>query len=285
MLVSNSNLKEVYESNKSCFVIVFDRTKSIEENVNIAVKALNCKEAKESLTVAFNDVKSVEKITTRNQFVTVDYCANFSVETLKASKEFSKFETAAKFIKSCKVENLVFFSFETIIAAYTKEEVVQVKEEVKEEVKEVVKVKIIKSLLFKKMWDIIKDTATKLKCKLSDVSKSEALKMAYELPQEESISKNNHKKYFYSRKVAEVGIDKETLQPTYTNTAEIKPCSVVYIEFTDAEYVYWYVNEKLEMSELTRSHFGFKQTCFWQTMKDKITGWLDWEIFFNRMEA
>lgn len=139
----SKTVKEIYESRQEAFVVVFDRTLSVSQNVEWNLKqAFETKnnEVARCLISLFDTVPPVEKVTIRNKFVNFTmFCADLSVEELKNTKEFAKYTDARDFVKNAKLTTLVLFSVETIEAAYTKEEakVIEVIEEIKEvEIKE-----------------------------------------------------------------------------------------------------------------------------------------------------
>lgn len=141
-----------------------------------------------------------------------------------------------------------------------------------------------RSFVFQKMWAIISATAKMLNIPKSQVSKSEALKLAYEcwntrtlLIEEESYILEKTRG---AKRVQKVVCNPDTLKPNFIDTNEIEAKSVLYVEFNDEIYCYYFIDELFHIGELTKSHFGFKQTAMFQTMKDRVTGYKEWENFF-----
>ena len=123
----SKTVKEIYESRKEAFVVVYDRKLSLSQNVEWNLKqAFETKnnEVAKSLMSLFDTVEPVQEIRVRNQFVNfTNFCADLSVEELKNTKDFAKYTDARDFVKNAKLTNLVLFSLETIESAYMKEEV------------------------------------------------------------------------------------------------------------------------------------------------------------------
>lgn len=121
-----------------------------------------------------------------------------------------------------------------------------------------------KSVIFQTMWSIIRDTAKKTGVKPSQVSKSEALKMAYE----KSISNFTQKKE--EKIIPQFGVKKVIVsangKPAFEGAPLYKPFDVLYVEKSKDVYFYYFVEENYEISLLTQSHFGFTQTAIWETM-------------------
>lgn len=140
------------------------------------------------------------------------------------------------------------------------------------------------SFVFQKMWAIISTTANLMNIPKSQVSKSEALKLAYEcwntrtLAIEEAVT--ILEKTRGAKRVQKVVCNHDTLKPNFIDTMEIEAKSVLYVEFNEEVYSYYFIDEMFNIGELTKSHFGFKQTAMFQTMKDRVTGYKEWENFF-----
>jgi hypothetical protein len=150
--------------------------------------------------------------------------------------------------------------------------------------------------VFKRMWEIIRDTSRKMSCKISEVSKSIALKMAYEVESNYEIERKKESVELknYSRDLKRVVVGKGRVFSTersvefITFYGDVRVFDVLYIEKNRDIYEYFYVNENYEIVSLTKSHFGFKNTAIWETMLlnyEKNTGLIDgWENFFMKME-
>lgn len=142
------------------------------------------------------------------------------------------------------------------------------------------------SFVFQKMWAIIDATAKVMNIPKSQVSKSEALKLAYECWNTRTIEIAEElylsEKVRGAKKVQKVICNPDTLKPNFIDTKEVEAKSVLYVEFNDEIYCYYFIDEQFNIGELTKSHFGFKQTAMFQTMKDRVTGYKEWETFFAK---
>lgn len=145
-----------------------------------------------------------------------------------------------------------------------------------------------KSVIFSTMWKIITEVSNQTGVKKSQVSKSEALKMAYErlnsnftTPKEgKIIIGHGTKKVFVS----------ENGKPAFEGAIDYKPFDVLYIEKSKDVYFYYFVEENYEVSLLTQSHFGFTQTAIWETMlindeRFQTKQVAKWQELFNKMEC
>lgn len=153
-----------------------------------------------------------------------------------------------------------------------------------------------KKSVFKKMWEIIRDTQKKLACKISEVSKSIALKMAYEVESNYEVEQKKEavKLENYPISMKRVSVGKGRVFSTersveYNNFyGYVRVFDVLYIEKSSDVYEYFWIDENYNLVSLTKSHFGFKNTAIWETMLlnyEKNTGVVDlWESFFSKME-
>lgn len=145
-----------------------------------------------------------------------------------------------------------------------------------------------KSVIFSTMWKIITEVSNQTGVKKSQVTKSEALKMAYErlnsnftVPKEEKIIPQ-----FGVKKV----IVSENGKPAFIGAPLYKPFDVLYVEKSTDVYFYYFVEENYEVSLLTKSHFGFLQTAIWDTMlindeRFQVNQVAKWQELFNKMEC
>lgn len=153
-----------------------------------------------------------------------------------------------------------------------------------------------KKSVFTRMWEIIRDTQRKMSCKISEVSKSIALKMAYEVESnyEAEQKKECVKLEDYPISMKKVVVGKGRVFSTERNVefinfyGYVRVFDVLYIEKNRDVYEYFWINQNYELVSLTKSHFGFKNTAIWETMLlnyEKNTGFIDnWENFFLKME-
>lgn len=145
-----------------------------------------------------------------------------------------------------------------------------------------------KAWVFSKMWSLIRLAAKESGCKISEVSKSEALKLAYECWDSRTIDISEDLDLIRitkgARRIEKVTCNPDTLKPNFTGTDEVESKSVLYVEFNADVYVYYFIDEEFKPGELTRSHFGFKQTAIFQTMKDRCNNYAEWEQFFKLNE-
>ena len=168
---------------------------------------------------------------------------------------------------------------------------VEIKEEIKEEIKD-----NKKKSVFIKMWSIIRETARKIDCKISEVSKSIALKMAYETPSNYEIEQNKQsiKLENYPTTMKKVFVGKGQVFGTERSVTfgkfdgEIRVFDVLYVEKSNDVYEYFWIDQDYQLVSLTKSHFGFKNTCIWETMQlnyERVVRLTDcWEDFFMKME-
>lgn len=154
-----------------------------------------------------------------------------------------------------------------------------------------------KSSVFKRMWEIIRDTQKKLACKISEVSKSIALKMAYEVESNYEVEQKKEavrlENYPIGMKKVSVGKGKmfsngEKNVEFCNFYGNVRVFDVLYIEKSRDVYEYFWIDENYNLVSLTKSHFGFKNTAIWETMclnHDKETNFTDaWIDFFQKME-